>query len=75
MLRKAAADAPITDFAPQKAEIMAGVRIIGGSEMLLAKFAWRKNMKRGCILRRPCLCGGPEPMARVLYSYTGSGQK
>ena len=34
--------------------------------MLLAKFAWRKNMRRGCILRRPCLCGEPEPPARVL---------
>ena len=66
MLRKAASDGPITDFTSKKAKILAGVRIIGGSVMLLAKFARRKNMKRGCISRRPCLCGEPVPLARVL---------
>ena len=34
--------------------------------MLIAKFSWRKNIKRGCILRRPCLCREPEPPAQVL---------
>ena len=67
MLRMAAADDPITDFTPQKAKILAGVRIIGGCEVLLAKFSRRKNMNRGRILRRSCLCGEPEPMARVLF--------
>ena len=34
--------------------------------MLLVKFSWRKNLKRGCILRRPCLCDEPTDLARVL---------
>ena len=34
--------------------------------MLIAKFSRRWNIRRGCILRIPCLCREPEPMARVL---------
>ena len=66
-LRKDAADGPITDLAPQKVKILAAVRIIGGNAMRLAKFAWRKNMKRGCIPRIPFLCGVAESIARVLW--------
>ena len=32
---------------------MAGARAVGGSDFLLDKFALRKNLKRGCILRTP----------------------
>ena len=34
--------------------------------MLIAKFAWGGNTKRGFILRRPCLCQEAESIARVL---------
>ena len=67
MIRKAAPDEPITDFAPQDTKILTAVRNIGGSETLLAKFARRKNINRGCIARMPCLFGEAEAMARVLF--------
>ena len=34
--------------------------------MRLAKFAWRKNIPHGCILRRPCLCGDASATALIL---------
>ena len=33
--------------------------------MLLAKFPRMENLKRCCILRRPCLCGEPSDLACV----------
>ena len=43
------------------------VRTLGGYDMLIAKFAWRGNIKRGCILRRPCLRRETEPLAQDLF--------
>ena len=46
--------------------VLVGARGVTGSNLLLAKFAWRGDMERGCILRRPCLCSDILPTAREL---------
>ena len=56
----------LTEFSPQEHKVLVGVRRINGSDLPLAKFSWRGNMKRGCILRRPCLCSDLLPMEGAL---------
>ena len=65
-MRKADEYARVAEFPPHEHKVLVGVRRINGPDLLLAKFAWRKNMKRGCILRRPCLCSDITPMSRAL---------
>ena len=43
-----------------------GARTFGGYDMMIAKFSRRKNIRRGCILRRSCFCRKPDPAAQVL---------
>ena len=64
--RKASPGDPITDFTPPWEKILSGVRNIGGGDMRIAKFAWAENIKRGCILRRPCIWPDAESLAMVL---------
>ena len=66
LMRRAGDSDSITDFPPQKHKILAGIRAVKGTPLFVAKFAWRNNMRRGCILRRPCLCGEKESLARAL---------
>ena len=65
-MRKASSSDRLTEFSPQKHKVLVGMRTIGGQDFLLAKFGWRKNMKHGCILRRPCLCHDSMPLARAI---------
>ena len=65
-MRKASPSDRLTEFYPQDHKVLVGIRIIDGQEFLLAKFAWRKNMKHGCIVRRPCLCHDGLPLARAV---------
>ena len=65
MIRIAAESDLLTDFSPQEYKVLAGTRAIGCSGMFLMKFPHRKNIKHGCILRRPCLCGEPAVLARI----------
>ena len=65
-MRKADDDDRITEYAPQKFKVLVGIRRVGCSDMLIAEFSRRKNLRRGCILRRPCLCDERTTMARVL---------
>ena len=64
-MRVAPGSENLTEFTPQPFSVLAGIRIIKGSPMLLVKFPWRKNLKRGCILRRPCLCSEASDLARL----------
>ena len=43
------------------------MRTVGGRDFLLGKFAWRKNMKHGCILRRPRLRHDSMPLAMAIF--------
>ena len=56
-LRRADDSDLIAEFSPQAYKVLVGARRISDTDMLIAKFSWRKNCKHGCILRRPCLCG------------------
>ena len=48
-MRKADASDRLTEFPPQEHKVIVGVRTLGGRDFLIAKFAWRENLKRGCI--------------------------
>ena len=65
MIRMEGGSDLLTDFAPQDFKVLAGIRAIGGSDMLLLKFSRRGNIKSGCILRRPCLCDEASILARI----------
>ena len=66
LMRRADDSDRISEYPPQKSKVLIGTRRILGSGLLIAKFAWRENMRRGCILRRPCLCGERLILARTL---------
>ena len=53
---------------PQDHKVLVGVRTLGGQQILRAEVPWRKNLQRGCILRRPCLFQDALPMATALYA-------
>ena len=73
-LRKAADSAFVTEFAPHAFKISVGVRRIANTDMLIAKFSWRGNFWRGCILRRPCLCDESSCLARVSSPFARFGR-
>ena len=66
MMRLAAESDCLTQSTPQEHKVLVGIRIFKGEPLLLAKFAWRKNLPRGCILRRPRLCNEKSDTTRVL---------
>ena len=43
-----------------------GIRTYKDHEMLLPKFAFRENIRGGCVLFRPCLCSEQDKRARPL---------
>ena len=64
-IRRASDVYRLTEFPPHDFKIMAGIRPFSGSSLLIAKFPKRGNLPRGCILRRPCLCGEASLLARA----------
>ena len=73
LMRRVGDSGRITKFPPQKSKILVCVRTVKGTPLFAAKFSWRKNMRHGCILRRPCLCDEKSPLARYYSRYTGFG--
>ena len=55
----------LTEFTPKPFKVLAGIRVIKGSPMLLVKFPWGGNLKRWCILLRPCFCSEASDSARM----------
>ena len=55
-LVRAFKDDRITEFIPQTDKALIGTRTFKGTTVLVIKFAFRKNIRNGCILMRPCLC-------------------
>ena len=55
-----------SEYPPHEFNVLIGNRRIFGSLLLIAKFAWRGNMRRGRILRRPCLCEEWSILSRTL---------
>ena len=53
-------------FCHQPHKVLAGIRPAAWSGILLAKFPRRENIRRGCILRRPCLFSEASDLARLL---------
>ena len=66
LMRKADNSDFSTEFPPQDQKILVGVRMVAGRPLFIAKFSWRKNLKHGCILRRPCLCDESSNLTRLL---------
>ena len=54
-------------ISPHEHKDLAGVRTLVGHDFLLAEFACRGNLKRGCILRRPCLRQDTFPLSKAIY--------
>ena len=65
-IRRAFADDPLAEFVPQEDKSLMGVRQYRGHSMLVRKFAFRKNIRGGCVLFRPCLCDEKHDQARTL---------
>lgn len=66
MIRRAYADDPLTEFVPQPDKALMGIRRYKDHEMLILKFVFRKNIRGGCVLFRPCLCSERDHRARTL---------
>ena len=56
----------LTEFAPQTDKALIATRKYKETTALVIKFAFRKNIRNGCILMRPCLRGAPSGAANRL---------
>ena len=66
VIRRAYADDPLTEFIPQPDKALMGIRTYKEHQMLVLKFSFRKNIRGGCVLFRPCLCSEQKARARTL---------
>ena len=65
-LQRAFADDPITEFAPQTDKALIGIRTYKDCQLLVIKFAFRKNIRGGCVRFRPCIFFETDPRGRAL---------
>ena len=65
-LTRAFRDDRITEFAPQTDKALIGTRKYNDTTVLVIKFSFRENIRNGCILMRPCLCGASSRTANDL---------
>ena len=65
-LTRAFSDDRITEFVPQTDKALIGIRTYETTSVLVIKFAYRKNIRNGCILMRPCLCKADSTLAHDL---------
>ena len=65
-LSRAFRDDRLTEFVPQEDKALIGIRTFKETEVLVIKFSFRKNIRNGCILMRPCLCGAASETALEL---------
>ena len=56
----------LTDFVPQDPKAIIGTDMLNQTPVLVIKFRYRKNIRGGCILIRPCLCAETHATARAL---------
>ena len=54
----------LTESAPQKPKALIGARNISNGPALSVKFRYRRNIRRHCILKKPCLCRESDKSAR-----------
>ena len=66
-LTRAFSDDRLTEFAPQEDKALIGTRSYKATEVLVVKFAFRKNIRNGRILMRPCLCDEEIVTANALF--------
>ena len=65
-MKRAFRDDPLTEFVPQTDKVLIGIRTYEATDLLVVKFAYRKNIRGGCVLFRPCICAEPDCRARTL---------
>ena len=65
-IRRAYADDPLTEFVPQADKALLGLRQYKGQQMMVLKFAFRENIRGGCVLFRPCLWSEQDNRARAI---------
>ena len=66
LLRRAFKGDRLLEFVPQNEKVLGGVRSVGDTSCLVMKFSFRKDLPRGCILRRFCMCGAASSTSRKL---------
>lgn len=64
--RRAFSDGPLMQFTPQEDKALIGISTYKKTDVLVMKFAYRQNLRNGCVLKRPCICSGKSPLARLL---------
>ena len=65
-LIRAFADGRLAEFIPQNDKALVGAMEHKGATVFVIKFAFRKNIRNGIILTRPCLCGETSVAAAAL---------
>ena len=65
-LQVAATSDSLTTFTPQIPKALIGADALNQTPVLVIKFRSRENIRGGCILTRPCLCGEARAAARDL---------
>ena len=65
-LRKAASPGKLLKFTQQREKFPIGIKQMEDTEVLVAKFKFRKNIRGGCVLIRPCLCAETHTKARAI---------
>ena len=70
-LEKAARHDKLLTFEPQQEKALIGPATLNQTPVLVIKFRFRKNIRGGRILIRPCLCAGARSDARALCPVHG----
>ena len=65
-IRRAHDSGRLAGFVPHHDKVLIGGRPCSGADCLILKLAWRKNLARGRILKRICLCADPSHQARKI---------
>ena len=55
-IRRSFLDDRISEFPPQSEKVLIGPCTYLDTDLIVLKFSTRKNIKYGCILKRPCIC-------------------
>ena len=57
---------PIAQFIPQEEKALVWARTHKSIDVVITKFAFRKNLRNGRILKRPCICKETNSLSRLL---------
>ena len=65
-MRRARDEGGISEFVHQSEKALIGTRRCAGADCLIVRMSWRKNLARGRILKRACICTDNSHQARKM---------